>query len=93
MEQISIQVTPEVKQQAEAILQKLGISTSSAYEMFYKQIIANQGMPFEVNIPDKLFVTDDDPLLKLAGVFESDVTDISDRHDEYIGESLRKDDA
>ncbi len=53
MEQITIQVTPEVKQKAEAILQEIGISVSSAYEMFYKQIIANQGMPFEVTIPNK----------------------------------------
>lgn len=30
-----------------------------------------------------------DPLLQLAGVFESDVTDISERHDEYIGQNLR----
>jgi len=27
----------------------------------------------------------DDPLLKLAGVFESELSDISERHDEYIG--------
>lgn len=32
-----------------------------------------------------------DPLLQLAGVFESDVTDVSERHDEYIGQSLRND--
>jgi len=30
----------------------------------------------------------DDPLLRLAGVFESDVTDISERHDDYIGQGL-----
>ncbi len=33
---------------------------------------------------------DDDPLLQLAGVFESDLTDIGERHDEYIGQSLSK---
>jgi hypothetical protein len=30
-----------------------------------------------------------DPLLQLAGAFESEVSDISERHDEYIGQSLR----
>lgn len=30
----------------------------------------------------------DDPLLQLAGAFESELTDIGERHDEYIGQSL-----
>ena len=30
----------------------------------------------------------DDPLLQLAGSFASPVTDVSDRHDVYIGQSL-----
>lgn len=31
----------------------------------------------------------EDPLLKLAGAFASDVTDSSENHDFYIGEELR----
>jgi len=34
-------------------------------------------------------LTKDDRLLQLAGAFESDVTDVSSRHDDYIGQSLR----
>ena len=30
----------------------------------------------------------DDPLLQLAGAFESNLTDISARHDDYLGQSL-----
>ena len=30
----------------------------------------------------------DDPLLQLAGSFASSVTDVSDQHDAYIGQSL-----
>ncbi|MCU0645828.1 MAG: hypothetical protein MUC94_16405 [bacterium] len=33
----------------------------------------------------------DDPLLQLAGVFESNIANVSDAHDEYIGQSLRGD--
>lgn len=33
----------------------------------------------------------EDPLLQLAGSFESEVTNVSERHDDYIGENLRKD--
>ena len=45
-------LTPEVKEKAEAILKELGISISTAQEMFYRQIIAHQGLPFDVHIPN-----------------------------------------
>ena len=32
--------------------------------------------------------TRQDPLLQLAGIFEAETSDISTRHDEYIGETL-----
>jgi DNA-damage-inducible protein J len=46
-------LTPEIKKEAEDILNKLGISISAAYEMFYRQIIAHDGLPFELRIPNK----------------------------------------
>lgn len=46
-------LTPEIKEKAEAILKELGISISAAYEMFYRQIIAHHGMPFDLRIPNK----------------------------------------
>ena len=44
-------IEPEVKEQAESILSTLGIPVSSAINMFYKQIILNRGLPFDVKIP------------------------------------------
>lgn len=44
-------IEPEVKEEAESILATLGIPASSAINMFYKQIILNRGIPFEVKIP------------------------------------------
>ena len=44
-------IEPDVKEQAENILETLGISVSSAINMFYKQIILQQGIPFEVKLP------------------------------------------
>ncbi|MCP4669272.1 MAG: type II toxin-antitoxin system RelB/DinJ family antitoxin [Deltaproteobacteria bacterium] len=46
-------LTPEIKAEAESILKKMGISISSAYEMFYRQIIAYGGLPFEMRIPTR----------------------------------------
>ena len=42
---------PEVKNQAESILSTLGLSASSAINMFYKQIVLQRGLPFDVKIP------------------------------------------
>lgn len=44
-------IEPDVKEQAEGILSALGIPASNAINMFYKQIIMNRGLPFEVKIP------------------------------------------
>lgn len=44
-------IEPEVKEQAEEILSALGIPASNAINMFYKQIILQRGLPFEVKIP------------------------------------------
>ena len=44
-------IEPDVKEQAESILATLGIPASNAITMFYKQIILNRGLPFEVKIP------------------------------------------
>jgi DNA-damage-inducible protein J len=48
---IHARLTPEIKENAEAILKELGISVSSAYELFYRQIIAHRGLPFDARIP------------------------------------------
>ena len=44
-------IEPDVKEQAEGILAALGISASNAINMFYKQIILQRGLPFEVKMP------------------------------------------
>lgn len=44
-------IEPEVKEQAERILAALGIPASNAINMFYKQIILQRGLPFDVKIP------------------------------------------
>lgn len=53
-------IEPEVKEKAESILSTLGIPASNAINMFYKQIILNRGLPFEVKIPSKTMVNMDE---------------------------------
>lgn len=40
-------VEPEVKEQAEFILDQLGVPMSNAVSMFLKQVIIHRGLPFE----------------------------------------------
>ena len=44
-------IEPELKKQAESILAALGIPASNAITMFYKQIILQRGIPFEMKLP------------------------------------------
>ncbi|MCF0126971.1 MAG: type II toxin-antitoxin system RelB/DinJ family antitoxin [Pseudobutyrivibrio sp.] len=44
-------IEPEVKEQAESILAALGIPASNAINMFYKQIILQRGIPFDIKMP------------------------------------------
>ena len=44
---------PEVKKEAEKILKDLGLSVSTSFELFYRQVIAQRGLPFELHIPNE----------------------------------------
>ena len=48
---IYIRLEPGLKEQAEAVLQQLGIPVSNAVNIFLKQVVMHQGLPFEVKIP------------------------------------------
>ena len=53
-------VDPLVKAQAEEILNKLGISMSTAMGIFLQQVVIQKGLPFEVKLPqDKPISLDD----------------------------------
>ena len=45
-------IQPDLKEQAEAILQRLGLSPTEAIRMFYTQITLRNGLPFDVAIPN-----------------------------------------
>lgn len=47
---IFARVEPEIKEQAEMVLNKLGIPMSSAINIFLRQVILQNGLPFEVKI-------------------------------------------
>ena len=44
-------VAPDVKSQAESIMDQLGVPVSVVINMLYKQIILTQSIPFALSIP------------------------------------------
>lgn len=48
-----VRIEPDVKKEAEAILSELGIPASNAINIFYKQIILQGGLPFDVKLPSR----------------------------------------
>jgi DNA-damage-inducible protein J len=50
---ITVRLDPELKENVEDILDELGLTTSQAVVLFYKQVQLHQGLPFEVRIPNE----------------------------------------
>ena len=48
---VFVRVEPEVKVQAELILNELGIPMSNAIALFLKQVVLNKGIPFDIKLP------------------------------------------
>ena len=48
---IYTRVEPEIKEQAEQILSKLGIPVANAVNLFLHQIVLRKGIPFDVCLP------------------------------------------
>lgn len=44
-------VEPEIKDQAENVLQQLGIPMSNAIGLFLRQVVLQKGIPFDVKLP------------------------------------------
>ena len=46
-------IQPDIKEKAENILHRLGLSPTEAIRMFYTQITLRNGLPFDVAIPNE----------------------------------------
>lgn len=55
---VTARIQPNIKEQAEAILERLGIPVSVFIDMTYRQVIMRDGVPFSLDIPDKLDTRD-----------------------------------
>jgi DNA-damage-inducible protein J len=50
---IRARIEPELKEKAEAVFKKIGISVSDAIGVFYSQVKLQKGLPFDVKVPNR----------------------------------------
>ncbi len=72
---IHARIEPATKLKAEGILQKVGISPTEAIRIFYRQITLRGGIPFAIEIPNKLTATTLEKSRNGEDVVEFDSTD------------------
>lgn len=51
---VNVRIQENIKQQAGQILDTIGVPRATAIDMFYRQIILNNGIPFFLKIPKNL---------------------------------------
>jgi len=49
---IHTRIEPEIKSQVDSILSELGISTTEAINLFFRQVIRYRGIPLDLRIPN-----------------------------------------
>ena len=52
-EYVHVRIEPEIKHDAENVLAEIGLSTSDAITLFFKQIALFRGLPFPVQVPNE----------------------------------------
>ena len=50
---IRARIEPELKKDVENLFKKLGLSTTEAISIFYRQVKLRNGLPFNVVVPNK----------------------------------------
>jgi len=53
---ITVRLDPQVKKDAQAILSELGLTTTQAVSLFFKQVTMTRGLPFAVEIPNEVTI-------------------------------------
>ena len=80
---LNLRVDPEVKRSAESTLLRLGLSMSTAVDLFLRQVALTGGIPFRIALPEAPAAVDadrmsDEELLDhvMRGVAQADAGDM-----------------
>jgi len=50
---VRARIAPDLKDKAEQVFHKLGLTSTQAITLFYKQVELRNGLPFDIVIPNK----------------------------------------
>jgi DNA-damage-inducible protein J len=68
---IQTRVDPELRGKVDAILNRLGLSTSDAIRMFLEQVALRRGIPFDVTLPPESPIWDEEAERKFQDALKS----------------------
>lgn len=80
---IRSRIDPELKIQGEAVLATLGLKTSEAITIFFKQLVLQRGLPFDLKVPNSVTI---EALNELNDPVRKDVLPKFDSVDEFMDE-------
>lgn len=76
---VMARVEPDVKTQAENILEKLGVPTSVLINMLYKQIILTKGIPFSLLLPQTPVARDEMDSVAFDRIMEQGLAEVNSK--------------
>jgi DNA-damage-inducible protein J len=92
---ITARVEPELKEQAEQVLDQLGIPMSSAIGLFLRQVVLQRGIPFEMKLPQHQLVSIESLTeAQLSAELEKGMTDLAAgrvRSAEAVADRMKRD--
>ena len=56
---VTARVEPEIKEQAESIMNQIGVPVSVVINLLYKQIIMTRSIPFPLSVPEDFPIRDE----------------------------------
>ena len=83
---IRARVRPRLKRDAEQVLDRLGMSTTDAISVFLKQVSLQNGLPFNIKIPNE----ETQAALRDDLSSAKEYTDVDELFDDILGKDWRK---
>ena len=74
---VNVRINENVKQHAESILEDLGLSRAVAIDLFYRQIILHNGLPFDLKLNTPPLSTSDFSPSELEDILSRGVEEIN----------------
>ena len=83
-------VEPDVKEQAEAIMAKLGIPASTVINMLYRQIIMTRSIPFSMSLPQTPVARDEMDTAAFDAMMQEGLSQAKDRQGVSLDEATEQ---